>query len=72
MSAATFPANDRVFFVADEIGQEFCFTIADVSHESAFRRHAAQWMRLRHDPRKKSPVGKMRIVVMTREEYANK
>lgn len=72
MIAATFPANDRVFFVTDEIGQEFCWVRADQSHETAFRKHANQWMRLRHDPRKKSPVGKMRIVIMTCEEYATK
>lgn len=70
--SAHFPINDRVFFVADEVGQEFCFTIADASHEPAFRRHAAQWARIKHDQTKKSPSGKTRTVIMTRDEYANK
>lgn len=60
---------DFCYFVRDEVGQDFLFTVADEEYEHKFRRFVQGWMRIKHDSSKHSPVGKMKVHVMPCEEY---
>lgn len=63
---STKPA-DATFYIEDALGQKYCYTIADVDYEPAFRKHAAWWKRTGYktiptsSPR--APVKPFRVVV---------
>ena len=72
MSAAS-PA----FYVLDGSGNKFCFTVADLSYEPDFRKHAEWWMRTgwKHTADKlrsdghwyRAPMRPFRVVIEVRE-----
>lgn len=57
------------YFVRDSMGQDFLFTIAGEGYEERFRSFARGWMRIKHDPSRRAPVGSMTIHAMPCDQY---